>query len=185
MENFKFILVSVIILAVLGLAGFWAVSTLESGSTHVNSQKIKTLEKENEELKKELEETNYELGVLKPEEPVEEEVITPPKVVEEVKTEKPPAKTPTTYKYQTLINELQELIDEKVFMKEKSRGTRVGTIQNFLNLYNKTNKRIDNDYGKGTKTDVSNFQKAVGLSQTGETSAATYQKMIDWLKKQG
>lgn len=184
MENLKFILVSIIILAVLGLAGFWAVATLESGSTHISSQKLKTLEKENAELKKELEEKNSELEDLQPEEPIKEEIVVPEKTTGEVKIDKPTSTT-TTYKYQSLINELQKLIDDKITMKEKSRGTRVGTIQNFLNLYFNTNKRVDNDYGKGTKTDVSNFQKAVGLSQTGETSATTYQKMIDWLKKQG
>ena len=70
-------------------------------------------------------------------------------------------------------------------MKVGSKGTRVGTVQNFLNLYNKTSKRVDNDYGKTTKTDVIAFQKAVGLTQDGETGPTTYKKMIEWLKKQG
>ena len=70
-------------------------------------------------------------------------------------------------------------------MKVGSKGTRVGTIQTFLNLYNGTSKKTDNDYGKTTKTDVANFQKKEGLSQTGETNPTVYQKMVDWLKKQG
>ena len=94
-----------------------------------------------------------------------------------------PAPQPNS-KYQTLIGELNKLISDNIFMKVGSRGTRVGTIQNFMNIYNKTSKKVDNDYGEGTKTDVANFQKAAGLPADGQAGPATYQKMIDWLKKQ-
>lgn len=69
-------------------------------------------------------------------------------------------------------------------MKEKSQGTRVGTLQAFLNIYNNTSKKVDNDFGAGTKTDVINFQKAEKLLADGEAGPGTFQKMIDWLKKQ-
>jgi len=177
MENFKFFVTSIIILAILGIAGFWAFATLESGSEHGNKQELKNLENKNEELEKQISVLERELADLRPG-PVKEteETVTP------IKEETRP--TTVVYKYQSLINELQALITDNVIMKEKSRGTRVGTLQNFLNLYNNTTKRVDNDYGKTTKIDISNFQKAVGLSQTGETGPSTYQKMIDWLKKQ-
>ena len=70
-------------------------------------------------------------------------------------------------------------------MKVGSKGTRVGTVQNFLNLYFKTSKKIDNDFGATMKADVIKFQKAVGLTADGQTGPTTYLKMIDWLKKQG
>ena len=69
-------------------------------------------------------------------------------------------------------------------MKLKSKGTRVGTVQEFLNIYNNTSKKVDNDYGAGTKTDVVNFQKKEGLTADGEAGPTTFVKMIDWLKKQ-
>ncbi|MCE9548824.1 peptidoglycan-binding protein [Candidatus Nomurabacteria bacterium] len=69
-------------------------------------------------------------------------------------------------------------------MKEKSRGTRVGTVQTFLNIYNGTTKKVDNDYGAGTKADVIKFQKAVGLTADGEAGPSTFAKMIDWLETQ-
>ena len=68
-------------------------------------------------------------------------------------------------------------------MKEKSYGTRVGTIQTFLNIYNNTTKKVDNDYGAGTKTDVIKFQKAEKITADGEAGPSTFLKMIDWLKK--
>ena len=171
-------MISIIILVVLALLGFWAIKTIEPGGAHVDKQKLKALEEQNEELAEEVEKLKDELALLQP---VEEEVIEE-KPAEEVVEEKP---APTTYKNQTLINELQKLVDENIYMKVGSKGTRVGTVQNFLNLYNKTSKRVDNDYGNGTKTDVIGFQKKEGLTADGETGPTTYKKMIEWLKKQG
>ncbi|MCF7831876.1 MAG: peptidoglycan-binding protein [Candidatus Pacebacteria bacterium] len=84
----------------------------------------------------------------------------------------------------SLISALQKLIDDKIYMKVGSRGTRVGSVQEFLNIYHTKQVRADNDYGAGTKTRVAEFQKAVGVTADGETGPQTYQKMIDWLKKQ-
>lgn len=84
----------------------------------------------------------------------------------------------------SLIQALQKLVDDKIYMKVGSRGTRVGSVQEFLNIYHTKQVRVDNDYGAGTKTRVAEFQKAVGVTADGETGPQTYQKMIDWLKKQ-
>lgn len=175
MGKFKFILGSIGSVLILVLIGYWAVASIETGGIHVDKQKQKELEEQNRELAKEVERLKNELRLLEP--TPEEEVVETPQTPSE-----PDNTTPSTH--QTLINELQKLIDEKVAMKEKSRGTRVGTVQTFLNIYNGTSKRVDNDYGKTTKADVAAFQKAVGLTADGEAGAATFQKMIDWLKEQ-
>jgi peptidoglycan hydrolase-like protein with peptidoglycan-binding domain len=86
--------------------------------------------------------------------------------------------------YSDLISRLQDLIDDVVLMKEGSRGTRVGTVQEFLNLYNDTTGGIDNDYGPGTKSKVAAFQKAEGLSADGQAGPNTYRAMIEWLNEQ-
>jgi len=108
---------------------------------------------------------------------------------EEVSIETPVVFTPvveteTSSEYASLTQALQKLIDEKIYMKVGSRGTRVGIVQEFLNIYHTKQARADNDYGAGTKTRVSEFQKTVGVTADGETGPQTYQKMIDWLKKQ-
>ncbi len=178
-ENFKFILVSIIIIASIGLLGFWAFTTIERGDVSVYRQKQNTLEEQNEALQKEIARLKSELGTLEAEQPEPEQVAEAPEKEEEV-----PAPV-TTYKNQTLINELDKLVRDNVYMKVGSKGTRVGTIQKFLNLYNKTSKPVDNDYGPGLKTDVTAYQKAAGTTADGETGPATYKKMIEWLKKQG
>lgn len=162
----------------MAIIGYWAFITIEPGDAHYYKEKQEELEQENKALAEEAAKLKSELSVLKS----EQEKITEPAPEPAKPAEKPTAAP--AYKYQTLINELQKLITDNVFMKVGSRGTRVGTIQTFLNIYNKTNKKVDNDYGAGLKTDVANFQKAVGITADGETGPATYRKMIDWLKKQ-
>lgn len=180
MENFKFALISVIAIAGIGLVGYWAFATIERGDVSVYRQKLNAVEEQNEALRREVADLKKELNSLK----TEVAANTPP--AEELKTETPaPAPTTTTYKNQTLINELEKLVKDNVYMKVGSKGTRVGTVQKFLNLYNSTKKTVDNDYGTGLKVDVTNFQKAEGITADGETGPATYKKMIEWLKKQG
>ncbi|MFA6257161.1 MAG: peptidoglycan-binding domain-containing protein [Candidatus Paceibacterota bacterium] len=178
MENFKFGLISIIVIAALGLLGYWAFTTLEPGDLHAARQHERELAEKNSELEKELAALKSQLGTLEAEkEEVKEEPAPAPE-------EEKPAPTTITYKNQTLINELQKLVTDNVFMKVGSKGTRVGTIQKFLNLYNKTSNKVDNDYGAGLKTAVTDFQKDVGTTADGETGPATYKKMIEWLKKQ-
>jgi len=184
MERIKFILFSVITLGLLGFVGYWAFGTLQSGSEYKKDQEINKLEQENEELQGQVESLTEELAVFQSkypeslsnteESPAAEPVVSAPEPTQKV-----------TYKNQTLINELQELIDDNIHMKLKSVGTRVGTVQKFLNIYNKTSNKIDNDYGASTKAAVLAFQKKEGLNADGEAGPSTFRKMIEWLKKQG
>lgn len=181
MEKFKFILLFIIVIACIGLIGYWAIITIEPGNAHFYKEKQLALEEKNLALQQEITELKNELNLLKTKTEESAPVATAPSKP----VEKPPTtSSPTSSKYQSLINDLQKLITDNVFMKVGSQGTRVGTVQTFLNLYNKTSKKVDNDYGAGTKTDVMNFQKAVGISADGETGPTTYQKMINWLKTQ-
>lgn len=84
----------------------------------------------------------------------------------------------------TLKSELERLISDNIIMKRGSRGTRVGTIQRFLNLYNGTSSTVDNDFGPGTENRLRDFQRSEGLTADGQSGPATYRKMIEWLDKQ-
>ncbi len=174
MEKLKFALFSVVTLGLLGIFGYWAVASIQSGTEHAKEQKIEALEKENTELKKEAEKLESGLGTAQ----ARLAELEKPAPVEE----KP--STPTTYKYQTLIDELQKLVDGKVFLKEKSIGAKVGTVQKFLNIYNSTSLKIDNSYGAGTSKEVEDFQRDMGLTADGDAGPTTFTKMIEWLKKQ-
>ncbi len=82
-----------------------------------------------------------------------------------------------------LIAELEgDLIKNDVRMKIGSKGTRVGTVQKFINIYEGKKTTIDNKYGAGLQKSILAFQKAVGDDADGLADPGTYQKMIDWLK---
>ncbi len=83
---------------------------------------------------------------------------------------------------QDLLKKLKTLLKDNVYMKNGSKGTRVGTVQNFLNLYFKENIRIDNDYGPKTIERVKEFQKREGLDADGFAGPQTYKKMISLLE---
>ena len=55
MKNFKDILFGIIILLIVILLGYWAVVSIESGSTHVEKQKQQELEQKNKELEQKIE----------------------------------------------------------------------------------------------------------------------------------
>ena len=171
MDKLKFILFSIVVLVLLGLVAYWSINTIQSGTEHVADQKIKQLENENANLKIEIQKQKDKISALESKlakfTPV---VKKEPEVV--------------VYKYQSLINELQKLADDHVLLKQKSRGLNVGTVQKFLNIYNNTSNKVDNDYGVGTVRAVTAFQKDSGLNTNGETNLDTFNSMIDWLKKQ-
>ncbi len=182
MEKLKFTLFSIVILTVLGLVVYWSFNTIQSGTEHKANEEITQLQKENEELAEEAKSLKDEIGLLQAQVNSTKEAEKPAEETSGTGVENP---NPTTYKNQTLINELQKLIDDKIYLKLKSNGTRVGTVQKFLNIYNKTSNKVDNDYGASTKTAVTAFQNAQGLTADGEAGPGTFTKMIDWLKKQG
>lgn len=180
MEKLKFVLFSIISLCLLGFLGYWAVSTLKSGTEYQADQELKDLREENGDLKIEIAGLKEDIRTLQSQ--IKEETVNE----EEGSSPETPAPAPSkTYKYQSLINELQKLADGNILMKLGSSGTRVGTIQKFLNAYNDTSNRIDNDYGAGTEKAVKDFQADQGLKADGQAGKGTFVKMIDWLKKQG
>ncbi len=195
-ENLKFSIVSIVIVLLFGGAAYWAFSSIESGTKHIDSQKQKALEQKVKDLSNENYQLKRQLGLL--EEKNQENYLAEvevknqeaEKVIEQPATPvvKPTTPTPSTstqaktYKYQSLIDEIQGLVNKNVYLKLKSQGSAVGTVQKFLNLYNNTNNKIDNDYGPGTMTVVKNFQKAQGVTADGEIGSETLKKMIAWLK---
>lgn len=185
MENFKFILFSIFILGLLGFAGYWAFDTIESGSAHVSNQEQKELKLKNEELLKEVSALKKQITLFEAKQEEQDKVAEEQKALDAKKVESVPTPTPvktTVLKYQSLIDELQKMVNNNVYLKNKSQGAYVGSVQKFLNIYNNTSNKIDNDYGSSTVTAVKNYQKSQGLTADGEAGPTTFKKMITWLK---
>ncbi|HLD38055.1 MAG TPA: bZIP transcription factor, partial [Candidatus Nanoarchaeia archaeon] len=100
MKNFKDILFGIIILLIVILLGYWAVVSIESGSTHVEKQKQQELEQKNKELEQEIEKLKNEIEALEPS--VKENIPQ-----EETSEEPDISNNTTPFKYQSLINDLQ------------------------------------------------------------------------------
>jgi len=189
MDNLKFVLVSLIVLVVVGIIGYWAFITIEPGDLHAEKVKEQQLSDENSALNTQIASLNAQIATLQAQQAqLTQPATTTPDTTGTGLDENPSnATTPpstSSSKYQSLIDSLQALITAKVSMKVGSTGTRVGTVETFLNIYDKTSKKIDNDYGATVKANVAAFQKAQGLTADGNAGATTFQKMIDWLKKQ-
>lgn len=169
METFKAYLLIVGFVGVLGFGGYWAATSLNEPVRLAETEDIQVV---------------AQTPVTIVADTTTSEPVTTPDTSSQGGQTTPDTTTPTNGQHSDLIAELQKLITDNVLMKEGSRGTRVGTVQKFLNVYNKTSGGLDNDYGAGTKTKVAAFQKAQGLTADGQAGPATYQKMIDWLNKQ-
>lgn len=169
METFKAYLLIVGFIGALGFGGYWAATSLQDPVRVVNTDEIKVV---------------AQTPIQTISQNQNETSVSTPTVVENLNTQEDSVEIPASTSNSThadLISQLQKLIDDVVLMKEGSRGTRVGTVQEFLNIYNKTSSGVDNDYGPGTKTKVAAFQKAVGLTADGQAGPDTYKKMIEWL----
>ncbi len=180
MENFKFALFSIIVLLLLTFVGYWGFSTIESGSSHADNQKLIELTQENKNLEEKNTGLLNEITALESKMNEQKQITQKEETI--IKNQKL-AKSSIS-KNQSLINSLQKLVTDNVSMKKGSLGTRVGTVQKFLNVYNKTSNRIDNDFGKKMEVSIKNFQKGQKLTADGVAGSNTFRKMIDWLKKQ-
>lgn len=95
-------------------------------------------------------------------------------------TPETPATTDTS-----LSARLSTVKAKNVIYKVGSKGGDVSVIQEFLNAYDKKSTKTDGDYGQGTADRVKAFQKASGVTQTGQTAQQTLTKMIEWAEKNG
>ncbi len=128
------------------------------------------------------------VGEPQAETPVVETEPTP--VSSDTVTETPTDTTPTTSQPTTptadtdqeLIDTLQAMADSKTIYKTGSKGAQVGALQTFLNKYNKTSTKVDNDFGPSLTAAIKAYQGKNGLPVTGQVAEKTLAKMIEWLK---
>ena len=169
MTDGKFQFIAAIFFIIVGAVGHWAFSSLDFGrardaviediqGTEDAVQDINDITDSLADLTQEIEDNSQDAS---DEVPVVEETPNP---------------------HADLITSLEKLITDEVYMKVGSGGTRVGTIQKFLNVFNNTSGGVDNDFGNGTKSKVIAFQKDAKITADGQPGPSTYQAMIDWLE---
>lgn len=168
MEGFKIGLITGLLLGCLLFVGYLGLDKLQGGDEYVDSDESSELVLGDEGSTN----LDFENSIT----PAPAEVVENPATdTNEVIT------TSVPNKHAELATALQKLIDDKVLMDSGSRGTRVGTLQQFLNVYTGKTGGVDNDYGPGTKEKVRAFQRDQGLTADGQAGPTTYKKMIDYL----
>jgi hypothetical protein len=170
LETIKANLLITIFFAALFVGGYWAVVSIQKSPEEFDRQEVDVSPIiVSEPIGSGGQTSSQASGV------VETPVETPPQT---------PAEGQSSSSFSSLIGGLQKLVDDNVLMKSGSRGSRVGVVQEFLNIYTGVDARVDNDYGPGTETRVRNFQRENGLTADGQAGPNTYRKMIEWLNKQ-
>ncbi len=171
MKSVGFTITTVLIIGLLGAGGYFAVKGLTDPADY--------LPKENE--------TIGDLHKIKtePQTGVKDNAIaTVPTTTTSATTPNASTTSPATPTTSTdLKTNIQTLITNKTTLKVGSKGPAVGYIQQFMNAYFKKSLKVDNDYGKTLEANVKAFQKATGVTQTGQIGPATLGKMVSWLEK--
>ncbi|MBP6925657.1 MAG: peptidoglycan-binding protein [Candidatus Pacebacteria bacterium] len=187
MENLKFTITSVIMVMVIGAVGFLAYMALERGDESGLKQQVRELKAEIAAKDEMLVERDRQIAQLTVD--VEGQQVVSSTVEFEpapVVPTKPTTTTTTTSSgaNSELLSALQSLKSKNIILEPGDSGAAVGTIQKFLNVYNKTSGGVDNDFGPGTRTKVEAFQSKEGLTPDGGVGPGTLSKMISWLQAQ-
>jgi hypothetical protein len=175
MNEFKFQVVNIFLLVALVLGMYWAFTHIDNGVTYGSRDVVQgTLEDTDTASPQETDDTIFDAS--------QDTSTTAEEDTAELEVSYEVPNTNLTAAEKTLISELEGLIEDAIFMKSGSRGTRVGTVQKFLNIYFNKKGTVDGDYGPGTLADVKKFQQAEGLGADGLAGPTTYAKMIEILK---
>ncbi len=161
MKSISFTIITLLSIGALGVGGYFALRSLKDPSLYVST-------------------TTPRIGDLHRLETDPQSTIieTPEVVIADV-----PKTQPVESEENDLKANIQSLINNKTILKMGSKGIAVGYVQQFMNLYFKKSLKVDNDFGKTLETNVKTFQKAFGVTQTGQIGPATLGKMVDWLNK--
>lgn len=181
MENFKFTIVSCVIVLVVVAVGFLAYMALEKGDESGLKQQVRDLKEQVADQQEQIIERDRQIAQLSTDlEGVQAAPVAPVETPDE--DEEDNNDSGTTSKYASLIAELESLKSKGVVLEPGDSGAAVGTIQKFLNIYNGTSGGIDNDFGPGTRKKVEAFQAKEKMTVDGGVGAGTLSKMISWLK---
>lgn len=182
MNEFKYQFVNFILLALLGAGIYWAFTTIDNSIVYeqnLNETEISSTEEESD-VDTEALFDNTKNNSDNADGSVQEVASVTETVVSD---NNEPTESNLSAEEEALLGKLQGLIDDNIQMKKGSRGTRVGTVQKFLNIYLDKQSGVDNVYGEGTIKRVKEFQSKEGIGADGFAGPNTYKKMIEVLKK--
>lgn len=176
MENFKFYIVTLLLIVGAGFLGYGAISSLRDPVYYVNNEKLTTvgdMKSENPD------------GAPVVDTPISTDTVpvvatpeptTPAAAVETPKTETPAAVT----KNADLIARLNKISGT---LKNGSKGDGVKAVQEALNIVAKAGLPTNGTFGNQTEAAVKKFQTSVKISPaTGQVASKTIAALVAKLK---
>lgn len=173
MNELKYQITQIIFLVLLGLGAYWALTSLDSGVQYSRESIVETQEEATPIADEQVNAVNNETVLTVDETPSEESTETEPE----------PEPEQESSANEDLIAALEELIDDNVTMDSGAGGSRVGTVQEFLDFYFEDRTvSIDNDFGPTTKGLVREFQQAELNGGDGRVGPNTLRAMVEYLE---
>ncbi|PCI20336.1 hypothetical protein COB64_02320 [Candidatus Wolfebacteria bacterium] len=162
MESLKSFLFTLLIVVILGGAGYWAFTSIDSGKELALNNTSETLVDEEEDVGEIFE--------------IEDEAI----LFIEDEVEELPVEDEPDPSLLALKADLEDLRDRKILLEPGDSGLLVLRIQKFLNFYDPDlNLGEDQDFGPSTRSAVEKYQEDVGLNPDGGIGPKTIEKMLE------
>lgn len=180
MENFKFYVVTLLLIVGAGFLGYGAISSLRDPVYYVNNEKLTTVGDMKSENPDEASVADTATSTETAPVVATQEPTAPAAVVETPKTETPPATT----KNADLIARLNKISGT---LKKGSSGDSVKAVQEALNIVAKaglpTSGTGYGTFGAGTEVAVKKFQTSAKISPaTGQVASKTIAALVAKLK---
>lgn len=180
MENFKFYVVTLLLIVGAGFLGYGAISSLRDPVYYVNNEKLTTVG----DMKSEIP-TATETPVADTTAPTDTTSITttpePTTTTPVTPTETPKTETPVaTTKNADLIARLNKISGT---LKNGSKGDSVKAIQEALNIVAKSGLPTNGTFGNQTEAAVKKFQTSAKISPaSGQVASKTIAALVAKLK---
>jgi len=180
MENFKFSLVSFLLVLLLAGVGVLAYLALERGDESGLKQQVAQLQSQVASYEKQLAERDRTIAQL--ESDVSSVAVSS---VQESQSQEPvvePETIPGQSTDSDLLSHVRSLRDRNIVLEPGDRGGSVRIVQEFLNEYHGRSGGIDGDFGPTTRELVEDFQEEERIMVDGGVGSGTLGAMIEWLE---
>jgi len=182
MKSVGFTVVSLLIVACLIIAGYFALTGLKNPASYVTPSGPTVGDLQNITTDPDTNTTTTVAASIAASTATEATTITPPVTTASASASSTaPSTSSGSSSSATLTANLKKLIANNTTLKAGSKGASVGYVEQFMNLYLKKSATIDNDFGKTLTANVITFQKQNKLPQTGMVGSETLQMMVQWM----
>jgi murein L,D-transpeptidase YcbB/YkuD len=177
MNELKYQITQIVFLVALGLGTYWAFTHIDNGIRYERDEVVTIAQNQENVPDETITIIDNEINLPASNTPTNQPLVPPQNVVIETTPDNNASKN------SGLVTELKKIIETGIIMESGSTGSRVATVQEFLDIYFSTRDvTIDSDYGPGTTRLVRDFQTAELSGGDGRVGPNTLRAMVTWLE---